>query len=131
MMKNFGSVLLILLVSCSGTPERPRPSEWQGSWNAKWETLPASYPGVEGMSFTMNGSFIFSDDSLTVRADGYEGCIFSPDTIKHTQTWYVKNDTLFLQNDPEFQGMTYRIKGKTENQIELQLLDDIFVTLTK
>ena len=79
----------------------------------------------------MNGNFIFTADSLTVTAQGFEGCIFNSDTLTHTQSWYVENDTLFLMNDPDLPGMTYQIKSKSANTIELQLMEDIFVTLSK
>ena len=95
------------------------------------ETLPESYPGIENMEFSMTGNFIFTPDSLTVKANGYEGCIFNSDTLSHTQSWYVKNDTLFLMTEPDQAGMTYRVKSQTRKIIELQLMDDIFVTLTK
>ena len=124
-MKKFAFLLLSFVIfSCSS-------SEWEGTWNAEWETPPESYPGIENMTFTMNGNFIFADDSLTVKANGFDGCIFNSDTLSHTQSWYVENDTLFLLNEPGQPGMTYLIKAKTEGRVELQLMEDIFVTLTK
>lgn len=130
-MKKLIPVFLIFSVACSSNTEKERPEAWQGHWDAKWETLPESYPGIEDMEFYMNGSFVFTGDSLTVQANGFEGCIFNSDTLKHTQSWYVSNDTLFLLNDPELPGMTYTIKVKESNKIELQLMSDIFVTLSK
>ncbi|MEM9341129.1 MAG: hypothetical protein AAGA66_20520, partial [Bacteroidota bacterium] len=129
--------LYFLLIACtlfactSTTSEKPRPSEWHGNWKARWETLPESYPGIENMEFYMNGNFTFTSDSLTVKADGFDGCIFNTDTLIHTQSWYVSNDTLFLLNDPELVGMTYKVKSKATDKIELQLMEDIFVTLEK
>lgn len=79
----------------------------------------------------MDGSFVFTADSLTVTANGYPDCIFNIDTLSHTQSWYVSNDTLFLVNDPESPGMTYRVASKSEDRIRLQLMEDIFVTLSK
>lgn len=135
MKVNISVFLVGLFVACSGptnqTAEKPRPEEWQGSWKAEWVTPPESYPDVENMAFTMDGSFVFNKDSLTVNANGFEGCIFNVDTLSHTQLWYVENDTLFLLNDPEVTGMTYQIKEKSDNMIQLQLMEDIFVTLTK
>ena len=133
-MKNGVFVLISLLVfSCTSSNDTQfeRPGDWQGIWDARWETLPESYPGIEDMEFYMNGNFTFTSDSLTVQANGFEGCIFNVDTLIHTQSWYVSNDTLFLMNDPELVGMTYKVKSKTDNQIELQLMEDIFVTLTR
>ncbi len=129
-MKNLYILFIsVTLFACTNTSERP--SEWHGAWEARWETLPESYPGIENMEFFMNGNFTFTPDSLTVKADGFEGCIFNTDTLVHTQSWYVSNDTLFLLNDPELVGMTYKVKSKANDKIELQLMEDIFVTLVK
>lgn len=134
-MKNLSLILLILLVSAcnSSTDEKAanRPSEWYGSWKAEWETPPESYPEVEDMEFYMNGDFTFTKDSLTVKANGYPGCIFNVDTLAHTQSWYISSDTLFLVNEPNTPGITYRISSKSDDIIKLQLMNDIFVTLTK
>jgi len=125
-------ILILFLYSCSGSSEQAnRPSEWIGEWNAEWETPPESYPGVEDMEFFMDGTFSFTEDSLTIVNNGYTDCIFAVDTLKHTQSWKISNDTLILYNDSETQGMTYQITSVSEDQIKLQLMSDIFVTLTK
>lgn len=126
------SIVLLLDACTSESGEKAnRPQSWIGDWSAEWKTLPESYPGVEDMEFFMNGKFTFTKDSLTVLANGYPGCIFNIDTLSHTQSWRVSNDTLYLINDPSMPGMTYQIKSQSERLIELQLMEDIFVTLTK
>lgn len=132
-MKKLFILLPIFLFSCSSsTEEKPaRPEDWRGQWAAKWETPPESYPGVDDMDFTMNGNFLFTKDSLTVTAMGYPSCIFNVDTLSHTQTWYVSNDSLFLVNEPGSIGMTYKVLSKTSDKIQLQLMQDIFITLQK
>jgi hypothetical protein len=127
-------ILSVSVFACSSPSNEKsanRPSEWYGNWKAEWETPPESYPEVEDMEFYMDGSFVFTADSLTVTANGYPDCIFNVDTLSHTQSWYVSNDTLFLVNDPESPGMTYRVASKSEDRIRLQLMEDIFVTLSK
>ena len=121
------------MVACSAPSENEskQPSEWHGNWKAEWETPPESYPGVEDMEFYMDGNFVFTSDSLTVTANGYPDCIFSVDTVSHSQLWYVSNDTLFLVNDPDIPGMTYRVASKSDDRIKLQLMEDIFVTLSR
>ncbi|WP_425389753.1 hypothetical protein [Ekhidna sp.] len=133
-MKKLPFILFIIVCSCTSPSSEKanlRPSEWQGTWVAEWETPPESYPGIEDMEFYMDGRFIFNEDSLTKVVYGYPGCIFAIDTLSHTQSWYVSNDTLFLVNGPDSPGMTYRVSSKSESRIKLQLMDDIFVTLTK
>lgn len=131
-MKKLKFILLGVLFSCSaGKEDANRPSEWMGNWKAVWETPQEAYPGVEDMEFFMDGNFNFVGDSLTVTNHGYPGCIFAADTLKHTQSWKISGDTLICYNDPATPGMTYKIKRLTEDKIELQLMEDIFVTLTK
>ncbi|WP_420317142.1 hypothetical protein [Ekhidna sp.] len=133
-MKKLQLIVLVLAFSCGTNSDEKgnmRPLEWQGTWVAEWETPPESYPGIEDMEFYMEGRFVFTEDSLTKIVYGYPGCIFAVDTLSHTQSWYVSNDTLFLINEPENPGMTYRVASKSENRIQLQLMDDIFVTLSK
>lgn len=133
-MKRLFLILSVLVYACtSSTNEKvyERPNEWIGSWKAEWETPPEAYPEMVDMEFYMDGSFIFTSDSLKVTANGYPDCIFNVDTLSHTQSWSVSGDTLYLINDPESPGMTYRVAYKEENRIKLQLMEDIFVTLTK
>lgn len=130
-MKKLAFLIIVVgMMSCSGSGSE-RPASWIGEWKATWSTPPDAYPGMGGMTFEMNGSFVFDSDSLTVAANGFDGCIFHADTLVHTQGWHVSNDTLFLVNEPGSLGMTYTIKAKSDDQIKLQLLDDIFVTLEK
>ncbi len=131
MKKSISIFFLTLLISCTSNQTEERPAEWLGNWKAKWETLPESYPTLEDMEFYMDGNFIFFNDSLIVKANGFDGCIFNSDTLTHTQSWFVSNDTLFLINDPDQPGMIYTVKSKSETKIKLQLMNDIFVTLTK
>lgn len=129
--------LVVFIFSCTSTPEKPRPEDWQGNWKAVWETPPESYPGIEDVEFTMTGNFVFDADSLTVQANGFDGCIFHSDTLTHTQSWYVvksvtSQDSLLVSfNDPGQVGLTYKINSKSADKIVLQMLDDIFITLSK
>ncbi len=134
-MKRLAFILTFAVAAgCNSTSEEKslnRPSEWHGEWNAEWETPPESYPGVEDMEFYMTGKFAFTQDSLTKTVNGYPGCIFAIDTLAHSQIWHVSGDTLYLMNGEESPGMTYVITSKTDNRIRLQLMEDIYVTLSK
>jgi len=133
-MKKIYFLMIVSIMACSRSATEKttnRPPEWVGTWKAEWETPPESYPGIEDMEFYMNGAFVFTPDSLTVTANGYPGCIFNVDTLSHTQSWFVANDTLFLVNNPKSPGITYKIVDKKEDRVKLQLLEDIFVTLTR
>ena len=120
------SLIIFSLFSCSDEVKQ------QVTWDAVWETSPESFGKITGIeSFTMNGKFIFQGDSITIVAHGYKGCVFGVDTIQHSQTWNMQNDTLYLVNESNLQGISYFIKSKDENSIELQLMEDIFIHLKK
>lgn len=131
-MRNYLLPLIALLLfwSCSsGTDEA---ASWQGQWKATWETDPASFAGIEGIThFTMDGNVTFEADKVNIKAFGFEGCAFGVDTLDHSLFWKVRNDSLILTNDEATPGMDYLIKEKTDKKIKLQLLEDIFLTLEK
>lgn len=103
-----------------------------GTWTAKWKTPPESFQGMDVFtSFEMDGSFVFTKDSVTVTAAGFPGCVFGVDTISHTQGWSLSNDTLNLISEQGLLGISYKVNGLSEEVIELQLLEDIFISLEK
>ena len=116
--------VILSLLSCSDD------HKLEGTWDAIWETSPESFGKIDGIkNFTMNGKFIFHGDSITIIANGYKGCVFGVDTIKHSQKWNLQNDTLYLVNETNLKGISYLIRSKDENYIELQLMEDIFIHL--
>lgn len=125
------SVATLFIISCSPNAEK-ESDLWSGSWQAKWSTDPASFGEIEGITdYTMDGAFIFDSKKLNIKAYGFDGCVFSTDTLDHNLMWSVKGDSLILINDDATPGMIYKINAATENKVELQLLDDIMLTLTK
>ena len=134
--KKIYPIFLLFIFSCSSNTSETandKPAAWLGEWRAEWETPPESpsYAGIEDMEFYMDGRFTFTEDSLTVQNNGYPGCIFAVDTLKHTQLWGISSDTLMTFNDPNTPGMTYRITALADDRIQLQLMEDIFITLTR
>lgn len=126
----FGLIISVLYACTSGQQEER--AKWQGEWNATWETDPASFAGVDGIThFTMPGKITFDNEKVNIKAYGFKGCAFSGDTLDHSLFWKVKNDTLILINDENTPGMVYQIKEVSNEQIRLQLLEDIFITLRK
>ena len=127
-MKKVTLLVLVLLVGCSPSKE----DAFQGKWTAKWTTDPAGYGELANeLAFEMDGTFDFDEEKLTIAAYGYAGCVFGSDTLEHTLTWKVHGDTLELQNNPKEPGIQYKVLNKTSSEIQLQLVEDIFITLTK
>jgi len=130
MKKYFQIIFLVVLASCGSNKEQP--AGWEGEWVATWETDPASFEGIEGITdFTMPGKIVFDGDRVNIQAYGFEGCVFSKDTLDHTLNWKVRQDSLILINDEETPGMVYQIKEQSDKKIRLQLMEDIFLTLNK
>lgn len=130
MMKKLIYLIPVLVfVACS---DAENDQSLEGTWKAHWNADPGSFPGVDGSThFQMNGQFIFQEDSLTVIAQGYPGCIFGEDTISHTQLWEIRSDSLQLISEPGVLGISYLIEQKSKDTIELKLMDDISVSLVR
>ncbi len=131
MKKHIVILALVILASCTNSTSE-RPEGWDGEWTATWVTDPASFEGIDGITdYTMPGKVTFNGDQVNIKAFGFEGCVFSKDTLDHSLTWKVSNDSLILINDEDTPGMVYTIKEKTDSKIRLQLMEDIFLNLEK
>jgi len=131
MRKVFVILAVVFLAACSNS-ENEITEGWDGEWVATWVTDPASFEGIEGITdYTMPGKVTFDSTQVNIKAFGFEGCVFSKDTLDHTLAWKVRNDSLILINDEDTPGMVYTIKEKTESKISLQLMEDIFLELEK
>jgi len=131
------SFLLVLLVfGCTTSGEKTGSAldqPWVGKWKAEWKTEPEAFPDVSGIEkFSMNGNLTFdSDGSVEIAAFGFPGCIFSSDTLEHELTWQVKNDTLNLRSVDDPYGIPYNIIELSGKKVELRLMGDITLTLTR
>lgn len=126
------SITLIgAITSCQGPCAKD--DEYIGDWNVQWITYPDK--GMEmdpNINLTMNGKMIIRDDcTVTIHAYGYEGCIFQSDTLENTLNWEVSGDTLNLLNEGDEFGIPYVVKEVSENKMKLQLVQDIFLFLSK
>ncbi|MEO9965777.1 MAG: hypothetical protein ABJF11_08315 [Reichenbachiella sp.] len=128
--------LAIMLNACDSTKgETERISKTiAGDWNVQWVTYPDQNASqTEGINYTMNGLMnIKEDGKITISAYGYDGCIFGSDTLIHTLNWEVVSDTVLnLINDGDKYGIPYTIKEISDDKIKLQLVEDVFLFLTK
>ena len=124
------AVLIVAVYSCSQTKETS--NILVGNWDVQWVTYPEE--GMESdkpLNLSMNGKMYIYDDSISVHAYGYEGCIFGSDTLMHTLNWSVSGDTLNLVNEGDDFGIPYVIKEVSEDKVKLQLVKDVFLFLTR
>lgn len=126
------SAALIVLGLTFCTEKETTQKALQGKWKADWTTSKEAFPDVSNdVALTMEGWVEFTNDEVTITAYGYPGCIFSTDTLRHSQKWQLKNDTLELLNDGDLRGITYMVKEKADDHIQLVLMGDIFLDLTR
>ena len=134
--RNLIIILLLIFVGhgCSGPKEQERDQHpLVGEWSALWKTSPEAFPGVTGIEkFTMDGKLTFNQNGqVDIAAFGFPGCIFSSDTMRHQLHWNVSNDTLSLASENDPYGMPYQIITLGSSNVELRLMDDIYLSLSK
>ena len=125
-------VIMISAFSCTSTPEKTKNQSLVGNWDVQWITYPEE--GMEAdptINLTMNGKMYIYQDSISVHAYGYEGCIFGADTLMHTLNWSVSGDTLNLINVGDDFGIPYVIKEISTDKVKLQLVEDVFLFLKR
>ena len=134
--------LTLLFVACNQSTKPATDEEnlaenpkefFHGEWTAQWVTYPESYPDTLAVeSFSMDGKWTFNkDQTMSIAAYGFKGCIFGEDTIVNSQNWLVSNDTIMMMNDQKIASLTCKIVNKSQNSVKLQLLPDIYVNLTR
>ncbi|WP_109833076.1 hypothetical protein [Reichenbachiella versicolor] len=129
-------LLVFTIISCQSkkevTLENLERQDLLGEWNVQWVTKPEKGQSVDpSINYTMNGKMIFNEEKLTINAYGYEGCIFGSDTLSHSINWKVQGDTLSIVNDGDEFGIPYIIREISNEKVKLQLVEDVFLFLTK
>ena len=125
------SVFALVVGGC-GT-EKSREQEIVGEWSAHWETkFDESMPTLSEENLTMNGVINFKPDGkVDISAYGYEGCIFSDDTIKNTLNWKIDDSVFRFIDSGDDHGLPYTITKFSNKELELTLLEDISLTLQR
>ncbi|NJN25987.1 MAG: hypothetical protein HC819_08465 [Cyclobacteriaceae bacterium] len=123
------SILTFAIAGCES--KKTKDQAILGEWNAHWQTkIDAGLPGLTQESLSMNGLINFkSDGKVDISAYGYEGCIFSDDTIKNTLSWKMDDTVLRFIDAGDDHGLPYTITKFTDEELQLTLLEDINLTL--
>ncbi|MEP2023047.1 MAG: hypothetical protein ABJH98_15435 [Reichenbachiella sp.] len=140
-MKKLKLVALILITglaiyACSSSKENASEvsKTLVGDWKVQWITYPdKNAPANDSINYTMNGEMnIKGDGKITINAYGYQNCIFGTDTLIHTLNWDLPSDSVLnLTNDGDKYGIPYSILDLSENKVKLQLVEDVYLFLTK
>ena len=125
------SILAIATAACDA--KKTREQEIIGEWKAHWETsLEEGMPALSEDNLKMNGLIIFRPDGkVDISAFGYEGCIFSDDTLTNTLHWKLDDTVLRFIDSGGDQGLPYTIMKFTNEELQLTLLEDINLTLQR
>lgn len=125
------SIIFFLLYGCD--IKKSKQQEIVGEWQASWETTADDQiPGSVGDNLKMNGLVNFMEDGkVEISAFGYEGCIFSSDTLKNTLNWKLDDTVLRFMDSGDEHGLPYTINKFTSNELQLTLLQDINLTLLR
>lgn len=104
-----------------------------GKWKAHWETQPdESFSGIEGENLKMNGEIQFMENGkVEISAYGFDGCIFSDDTLNNILNWKLDDTVLRFIDKNDDHGLPYAINELSKNKMHLTLLEDINLTLSR
>lgn len=104
-----------------------------GEWEAEWR-MAAHAPEMdiaENKTRYMSGRMDFSEGTVKIEAFGYPGCLFSSDTIKNELHWTISGGNIKLFDNNDQFSLEYAIQKVSGQVIELSLMDDISVILTR
>jgi len=104
-----------------------------GAWNAHWAVEDTDeLSDLDSSLLRMNGKLVFSPDGkVEISAFGFDGCIFSEDTAREVLDWKSDNLELTLIDEGNDHGISYTITSLTKNEIDLVLLNDIHLKLSR
>jgi hypothetical protein len=104
-----------------------------GSWKAHWETdFDNSRRSFNTNDLKMDGTMCFYENGdVDISAFGYQGCIFTNDTLHNTLRWIINNDIVHMIDGDDAYEMVYNITDFSADRLQLTLLDDIKLTLIR
>ena len=123
--------ILLIIYGCS--PKKDKAQQIIGEWKAYWETTDVDQPaGIEAKNLKMNGLIRFMENGkVEISAFGYDGCIFSSDTLTNTLNWKLDDTLLRFIDSGDEHGLPYTIQKFSSDELHLTLLQDISLTLER
>ncbi len=122
-------IVTFLSTSCTDDQQ----NKLVGSWKAHWETdFDNSQHSFNINNLTMDGTIRFYENgNVDISAFGYQGCIFTNDTLHSSLKWVINNDILHMNNGEDTYAIAYTITDFSADRLQLTLLDDIKLTLIR
>ncbi len=127
----FVSILVFMIDGCE--VKNSKEKEIIGEWHAYWETkADESIPMQNDEHLKMDGRINFMrNGKVEIMAFGYEGCIFSDDTLTNTLNWKIDDEVLRFIDNGDDNGLPYTINKFSDQELQLTLLEDINLTLRR
>ncbi len=130
-----GSLSLTLIILFTGCIEdkREHAPELTGCWQARWELSDEELLKLfSPEDMIMNGEFVFQNDQMVnIRAFGYPGCVFTPDTTENQLYYQINDSVLNIINHSKEVVFIYDVNERQNDYINLSLMNDIRLILTK
>lgn len=125
------SLLVLMIYGCE--VKNSKEKEIIGEWHAYWETKADESISTEnGANLKMDGRINFMQNGMVeIVAYGYEGCIFSDDTLTNTLNWKIDDEVLRFIDNGDDNGLPYAINKFSNQELQLTLLEDINLTLRR
>jgi hypothetical protein len=126
--------LCAAVISFNGcNSEKTKEKQIIGEWNAHWQTKPdESFSELKIENLQMEGVMKFNaDGKVEISAFGYEGCIFSDDTLRNVLNWKMDETVIRFIDQGDDLGLPYTINKFTTDELHLTLLEDINLTLRR
>lgn len=132
-------IFSIILLSCNTNKEKQNenttksPSETIiGQWKARWEISGEEVQDFPEYRKKMEGKMNFRDDGeVTITSFGFDECLIKTDTSVDVMRWKIDDGTLRIIDKKDVNGIPYSIQNFERNKIQLSLMDDIHLTLTR
>ena len=125
------STIIFFVQSCQWN--KSKEETIVGEWNAHWETsIDESLTDLDETSLKMDGIIHFMEDGqVEIAAFGFDGCIFSSDTMSNVLNWQLDDTVLRFIDHGDDHGLPYTINKFSRNELKLTLLEDINLTLSR
>ncbi len=125
------TITFLSLTGCGNNVEKQ--DSIIGEWEAHWETkADESFSELKAENLHMDGIIKFNPDGkVEISAFGYDGCIFSDDTLRNTLNWKMEDSVIRFIDQGDDSGLPYNIKKLNGNEMHLTLLEDINLTLRR
>lgn len=103
-----------------------------GQWDSQWEMTGEEVKEYPARQRKMSGEMVFKNNGeVEVTTYGFEGCIFMSDTATNKMNWKIENQVLRFMDKKDVHGIPYSIESIRDDRIELMIMENIHLTLTR